>query len=59
MHFPYATLLLAAAMTPLAVLAAQPTPTASPTAPGAATPTVIYESAFTGYRAYSDEKLAT
>lgn len=58
MHFTFATLLYAAALTPLVVSAARPAATGHPAAPDASTPPVNYESAFTGYQSFRDEKLA-
>ncbi len=57
MHCYFRILLHAAALTPMAVFAAQPAATAHP-ATAASTPSVNYESVFTGYRPFSDEKLA-
>lgn len=58
MHFTFATLLYAVALTPLVASAAQPAAAGHPAAPDAPTPPVSYESAFTGYKSFRDEKLA-
>lgn len=57
MHCNFRILLHAAALTPMAIFAAQPAATGHP-ATTASTPSVNYESAFTGYRPFIDEKLA-
>ena len=59
MQFRFAALLYCAAvLTPLAATAQQRTAGLSPTNPSAAVPAVKYQSAFTGYLPFRDEKLA-
>jgi len=59
MQFRFAALLYcAAALTPFVTTAQQRTTTPSPTDSGTAVPVVKYESAFTGYLPFHDEKLA-
>lgn len=52
-----AAMLFAAALVPLSGFAAQSTPATNPASPDAPVRPTTYESVFTGYRAYSDEKL--
>lgn len=59
MQFRFAALLFcAAALTPFVATAQQSTKGSSPTDSAAAVPAVKYESAFTGYVPFRDEKLA-
>jgi hypothetical protein len=59
MQFRFAALLYCAAvLSPLTATAQQRTTERSPTNPSAAVPAVKYESAFTGYLRFRDEKLA-
>ena len=59
MPFRFAALLYCAAvLSPLAATAQQRTTELSPANPSTAVPAVKYESAFTGYRPFRDEKLA-
>jgi len=59
MQFRYAALLYcAAALTPFAATAQQRTTGLSPTDSGTAVPAVKYESAFTSYLPFREEKLA-
>ena len=59
MQFRFAALLYcAAALTPFAAAAQQRTTVVSPTDSSTAVPAVKYESAFTGYLPFRDEKLA-
>lgn len=59
MQFRFAALLFcAAALTPLVASAQQSTKALSPTDSAAVVPTVKYESAFTNYLPFRDEKLA-
>ena len=60
MHSPIlAALLLAAALAPMSGLAAQASPAANPASPDAPVSPPAYESAFTGYRNFQDEKPAS
>lgn len=54
-----AAMLFAAALVPLSGFAAQSTPATNPASPDAPVRPTTYESAFTGYRTYSDEKPAS
>ena len=59
MHSKFAALLYcAAALAPIAATAQQRPPALGPTDSAAAVPAVKYESAFTGYMPFRDEKLA-
>ncbi len=59
MQFRFAALLYCAAvLSPLAATAQQGTTGLNPTHPSAAVPAVKYESVFTGYLPFRDEKLA-
>lgn len=55
----FAALLFAAAMAPLPVLAAQPSPASNPVSPDVPVRQSTYESAFAGYQSYKDEKPAS
>ena len=55
----FAALLFAAAIAPLSVLAAQPSPAPNPVSPDAPVRQSTYESAFAGYQSYKDEKPAS
>ncbi len=54
----FAALLFAAALVPLPIFAAQPSPATNPASPDAPVRQSTYESAFAGYQSYKDEKLA-
>ncbi|MGE0559091.1 MAG: hypothetical protein AB7O69_12590 [Burkholderiales bacterium] len=55
----FAALLFAAALAPLPVLAAQPSPASNPASPEAPVRQSTYESVFAGYQSYKDEKPAS
>lgn len=60
MHSPIlAALLLAATLAPISGLAAQASAATSPASPDTPVRLPVYESAFTGYRNYQDEKPAS
>ena len=60
MHYKFAALLYCAAvLTPLSASAQQKTAGSNPADPAIAVPAAKYESAFTGYSRYRDEKLAS
>jgi hypothetical protein len=55
----FAALLFAAALVPLPIFAAQPSPATNPASPDAPVRQSTYESAFAGYQSYKDEKPAS